>query len=250
MRHIVAVLLLFVLVGCEKAPPVHESSGSLQPPAPPTTSPAVPPIAQASWFDTFNRPDGPLGEGWDMRGHFVDQSPLPPAADGFIRNNAYSYAGNDVVYAVHQFPGSVQRIGAVGRWHKARRGTSDTTIAMATVGNSLLTVTDMVHFAVARSKWDLAVRRQGGDFEPVASGEFSPPLAINRRYQFELEVAPDSVTVRVPGHEQTANVNTDGLVGDTAFWAQHPTETPASVVFDYDTVWAAVRDKPLQPVLP
>jgi len=201
-----------------------------------------------------------------MRGPYRGDFPLPPTTDGFIKDSAYSYSGDDVVYAVREFPGTVQRLGAVGRWTKTRPG-SETVMTMATVGDPRTTVTAMVHLSVTRSMWDLTIRRHGRDFQPVASGTFSPILAMDRDHIFEVEVAPMSVTVRVPGEERTANVDMDtprtwqgmltlgmsataGLVSNTAFWEQYPAEVPAGVVFDYDTVWVAVQGEPLVPVTP
>jgi hypothetical protein len=227
-RCSIAVVLVF-LVSCQQ-PPAYVSHF-----VPPTT-----------FVDTFNRPNTELGlgNGWDTR-TYVDDFPLPAATDGFIRDGTYSYAGDSVVYAARQFRGTVKRMGSVGSW-KQTRGGGETTLAMAITSNDAL-ITHMVHFAANRSVWELTVRR-GGAFEPVASGRFSPTLALDHGYQFEIEAADNSVTVRVPGSEVTKNVPTDGLLGDRAFWEEYAKPMPAGVVFDFDAVWAAEEGQTLLPV--
>lgn len=59
-----------------------------------------------------------------------------------------------------------------------------------------------------------------------------------------LEASSSAVTVRVPGSEVIKDVDTTGLLGDRAFWEEYPTSTPAGVVFDFDTVWAADSGQP------
>lgn len=242
MRGKLASILLLValIAGCQQ-PPAYVSHYT----APPSAAQPVPPQTMASFIDTFDRPDGGLGEGWDMRGPYVHSFPLPPAADGFIRDGHYTYAGNVAVYATRQFRAPVQRIGATGRWTQTRDG-AETTMAMAITANSEL-VTNMVHFTANRAGWNLTVRR-GKGFEPVASGAFTPILALDTDYRFELEAHDGTVTVRVPGSEVTKPVDLTGIVGDRAFWEEYPPTLPAGVVFDYDTVWAAEQGQPLQPV--
>lgn len=116
-------------------------------------------------------------------------------------------------------------------------------MTMAITPNDKL-VSDMVHFSVNRSVWELTVRR-GAGFEPVAEGKFAPVLALDRAYRFDLEVSNNSVTVRVPGEQMTAEVDTTGLLGDRVFWEQYPSPVPSVVVFDYDTVWAVEDGQPL-----
>lgn len=217
-RYYLAALLLVFLVSCSDGQPSDERT-------------ALP------FVDTFDRPNTVLGlgEGWDMR-TYVDSFPLPAATDGFIRGANYTYRGDSVVYAARQFRGTVRRMGTVGHWRQAREG-NETTLAMAITVNDEL-ITHMVHFAVNRSLWELTVRR-GGDFEPVASGQFSPALALGLDYQFEIEATENTVTVRVPGSEVTKEVSTAGLLGDRAFWEEYVKPAPAGVVFDFETVWAA-----------
>jgi hypothetical protein len=189
------------------------------------------------FLDNFERPNTVrgLGEGWDMR-TYVDSFPMPSATDGFIRDGKYSYAGRSVVYAARQFRGTVRRMGTIGSWKQTSEG-GETTLAMAITANDKL-ITHMVHFAANRSVWELTVRR-GGDFEPVASGQFSPILALDHEYQFEIEATDSTVTVRVPGSEVTKDVSTAGLLGDRAFWEEYIKPAPAGVVFGFDTVWAS-----------
>jgi hypothetical protein len=228
-RYFAAVLLVF-LVSCQQ-PPAYESHY-----IPPTT-----------FVDTFSRANTELGlgEGWDMR-TYVNGFPLPAATDGFIRDGSYTYAGDAVVYAARQFRGIVRRIGTVGSWKQTRDG-AETTLAMAISANDQL-ITHMLHLAANRSVWELTVRR-GGAFEPVASGKFSPTLALDHGYHFEMEATEDTVTVRVPGSEVTKNLSTAGLIGDRAFWEEYVDPVPAGVVFDFDAVWAAEEGQTMPPVV-
>jgi hypothetical protein len=190
------------------------------------------------FVDTFDRPNTVLGlgEGWDMRGAYAGRFPLPAATDGFIKDGNYTYAGDSAVYAVRHLRGTIQSMSAVGSFRQTGSG-AETTLAMAITANDLL-VTDMVHFVATRSVWNLTVRRAGGAFEPVANGQFSPVLKLDRQYKFELEATDSTVTVRVPDAEVTKNVSTSGLLGDRAFWEEYPTSNPVGVVFDFDSVSA------------
>ncbi|MBB2991286.1 hypothetical protein FHR72_002770 [Mycolicibacterium iranicum] len=226
-----------------------QPSESLAPRTTPAASEAPPP--QASFFDDFNRPDTAfgLGDGWDLRGAEPPTSAralINQAQDGFISSGRFTYAGKDVVSAMRQFRGKVLRVGAFGRWTRAQRG-AESTMAIAITPTERLTY-DMVHLAVNRSVWELTVRRRGGPLESVATGQFSPILAIDREYQFEVEADERSVTVRVPGREITQKVALSGLLGDHAYWQQYPDRKPAGVVFAFDSVWAAEAGHTLRPV--
>ena len=124
---------------------------------------------------------------------------------------------------------------------------AETTLAMAITANDQL-VTDRVKITANRSDWELTVSCGSGSVEPIAKGLFSPMLTSDSYYQFELEATNDTLTVRVPGNDVTINVSTDGLLGERAFWEQSPISTPAGVVFDLDTVWAAEEGQALVPV--
>lgn len=235
MRYLVVLLCLIpALAGCRRAPP--EYVANYTPTAPSTTVPTLTPAPspiQASFVDTFDRPDTELGlgEGWDMR-TYVDSFPMPAATEGFIRNGGYTYAGDSVVNAARQFRATVRRMGTVGRFRQAREG-NETTLAMAITANDRI-ITHMVHFAANRGTWELTVRR-GGAFEPVAKGQFTPALELDRDYEFEIEATDTAVTVRVPGDEVTENVSTVRLLSDRAFWEEYAKPAPAGVVFDFDT---------------
>lgn len=172
---------------------------------------------------------------------------LPAATDGFLQGGAFTYAGNDTVYAARQFRSTVRQMGATGQWRRIRDGNADTTIAMAITPNDRL-VTDMVHFTANRSGWALTVRRNGGVFEPVAKEAFNPPLALGRDYTFEIAATDSDVTVTVPGGSSTHPVDTAGLLGDRAFWEEYIKPTPASTTFDFDAVWATEDGQPTLPV--
>lgn len=240
------VAAVLALTACEKSPPDYVSRYT-EPSTPGSAAAAAPPT-MASFFDNFDRPDTQLGlaAGWDLRGPYKGSFPLPPATDGFIRNGSYTYAGKDVVYAVRKFRAPVERMGTVGEFTKTGDG-AETGLAMAITPNDKL-VFDMVHFAANRSTWALTIRRNGGDFVPVASGAFTPTLDFDRDYVFEIAATDKTITVRVPGQQQTYPADTSGLIGDLAFWEEYPTKLPAGVAFDFDSVWAAEAGQPMSPI--
>jgi hypothetical protein len=243
MKRWGGAFLLLLLVACGREQPAYESTSDVVTPSPLGSPPAV----TGSFIDTFDRAD----RGWDLRGPYAGGFPLPAATDGFIKDGRFTYAGNAVVYAVRQFHGQVRKVGARGQWRRIREGDADTAMTMALTANDKI-VSDMVHFSVSRSRWSLTVRR-GADFIPVAEGQFAPVLLLDHEYEFEVEATAATVTVRVPGDEATpkiitTKVNTAGLLGNRAFWEEFPVTTPADVVFDYNTVWAAEAGRPVKPV--
>jgi hypothetical protein len=250
-RLVVAALLTALTASCGHKPPSYESNYTTPPspviklstPAPSTES------IMASFVDTFDRPNTQLGLGpdWDMRGVPARGLPLPPATDGFILDDAYTYSGNDVVYATRQFRGAVQRIGTTGRWRALRDGGADTTLGMAITPNENL-VTDLLQLTANRKGWQLMLRRQGGFFQVVTSGSYESPLEVNHVYTFELETAANTVTVHVPGADVTKELDTNAVIGDRAFWEERPDKAPADAVFDFDTVWAVEAGQPTSPV--
>lgn len=233
MKCSVGTFLVLLLVGCGQAPPAYESK--------------FPQFGLASFIDTFDDPE----ESWDLRGPYAGSFPLPAATDGFFEHGVYSYAGNAVVYAVRQFTGRVTAIGTRGQWRRVRDGDAETAMTMALTSNDKI-VSDMVHFSVSRSRWSLTVRR-GADFISVAEGRFAPQLSLDRAYRFELATDSNSVAVQLPDDDLTpkvviTDVDTVGLVGDRAFWEEFPVTTPASMVFDFDTVWGLEEGQPVKAV--
>lgn len=245
------VLAVFVFAsgGCHKVSSYesHYTEPSL-PPASGTEFPPLPRTPLPSFSESFDGADtspGHLGEGWDIRGQFTGAFPLPGATDGFVRNGAFTYAGDSVVRAVRHFRGALQALGAVGLWHQVRDGSVETTATMAITPNDNI-ISDMVQFSVNRSTWKLVTRRDNGGFDPIASGQFSPILNLDQPYTFELDVSvPGQITLKLPDDQiVTRNADITGLDGDTAFWELYPMTTPASVVFGYDKVWAAEAGVP------
>jgi hypothetical protein len=206
---------------------------------------------QASFIDTFDRPDTVLGlgEGWDLRGNPNTNSfPLPAATDGLIKDGHYTYSGVTPVYAVRQFEGSVRSVGTMGRFRRISPSYAQTAFSMAIVPNDQL-LTDMLTFVATRSGWNVKMRRANGPFTQIAQGNFSPPLASDRDYQFELQATDDTVTVRVPGSaEITKDASTAELLGNRASFQEHPVRMPAGDVFDFNLVWVTEDGKPLVPV--
>lgn len=210
--------------------------------------------SQASFADDFQRPDTTLGlgDGWDMRGDYDESSygqsnPIMPAAtDGFIKDGHYTYSGASTVFAAQQLRGTVRALGTVGRFRRIGAG-DETAFAMAISANGQL-IFDMVIFSATSLSWQLRLRRDRGDYQPVMSGIFEPKLETNVNYQFEFNVIGDTITVRVPGAEVTRDAPVSGLVGDRVFWQEAIQSPPSGVVFDFDTVWAAEDGQPLFPV--
>jgi hypothetical protein len=247
-----AVVVTSILTSCNHEPPAYESKYRPPSSTPFTTTPPPPPPlpTEASFVDDFNRPNSTfgLGEGWDLRGSYLGSFPLPPATDGFIKDGSFTYGGDSIVAAVRQLRSTVRRMGAVGHWAQTRPG-AETTLAMAITANDHL-FSDVVLFTANRARWDLSVRRANGVFSSMAQRDFAPPLELDRAYQFEIEATDTAVTVRVPDAETTMQVSTVGLLGDRVFWQEFakPTDLPAGVVFDFDTVWAVEDHQPLLPV--
>jgi len=249
--RIALVLIALLLVGCvREQPPLPE--GYVSPPEPTTTYLGPPPAKplEASWVDTFDRPDSEPGvlDGYQLVQRLYE--PRLAATDGFLRDGAFTYRGEDqVVYAVREFPDTVRSVGAEGSWRQEREGDTDTVIALVISGNDRW-ITDMLHFVADRKTWALTIRRDNGEFEPVMNGTFNPPLKIGDTHRFRVDATDSNATVSVPGFTRTAPVDTTGVLGPVAFWEQFakPEQFPVSTVFDYQTVWATVAGQPLQPV--
>lgn len=251
MKRALIAVLLVLAVGCTREPPPLPE-GYKSPPEPSSTylGPPPPKTLEASWVDTFDRPNSEPGvlEGYQLVQRLYE--PRLPATDGFLRDGAFTYRGEDqVVYAVREFPDTVRSVGAEGAWRQERDGDTDTVIALVICGNDRL-ITDMLHLVADRKTWALTVRRQNGEFEPVMNGTFNPPLKVGDTHRFRLDATDTNATVSVPGFTRTAPVDTTGILGKYAFWEQFlkPDQFPAATVFDYRTVWATVEGQPLQPV--
>lgn len=251
-RHLIAALAAVFVTSCsqeqpEYVSPFSDSGTATTSTAPPQVEPSPPQLPYASFVDDFDRADTNvgLGDGWDLRTR--DKNVWQPASDGFIKNGYYTYSGRGAVYAARKFRGMVRRIGAFGRFQSIRFG-PETVLALGITPNDQLTA-DMVLLTAKRSGWRLIVRRGNGAYETVAEGTFAAKLDLDRDYQFELDATDDSVTVRVPGVEETHSVSTVGLLGDLAFWQEYPTSSPSGDVFDFDIVWAAEDGQPLSPVV-
>lgn len=250
-RTLIAVLVLISAVACTRdQPPLPE--GYKSPPEPSSTYLGPPPAKplEASWVDTFDRPNTEPGvlDGYQLVQRLYE--PRLAATDGFLRDGAFTYRGEDqVVYAVREFPDTVRSIGAEGSWREARPGDTDTVIALVISGNDRW-ITDMLHFVADRKTWALTIRRDNGQFEPVMNGTFNPPLKIGDTHRFRVDATDSNATVTVPGFTRTAPVDTTGTLGPVAFWEQFakPEQFPVSTVFDYQTVWATIDGQPLQPV--
>lgn len=227
----ITILVALTLAGC---------GGASSDPAP---APAAPPVIVeaargATFFDNFNRADGSLSNGFDMRGGYVSGYPLPAATDGFIKGNRYTYAGKSVVYASQRLRSNVTRLGAVGRWSALQSTQSlETGIAIVISANSNL-ISDMLHFVIGRSGWELTMRKAGGNFDPVASGTFSPILNLGQDYVFEIEVTASAILVRTPTGTTEAHADTTGILGPYVFWEEYPNVASPANAFEFDAVWA------------
>lgn len=250
MRAIALTICVTVLVACQPAAPRYESRYT--PPAPSIVpSPPAPLGPGASFIDDFERADtsAGLGEGWDLRGQYVNSYPLPPATDGFIRGGRYTSRGDGVVIAAREFKGEVVRIGGRGKWERVGSGPETTPVLGISPDDHLMS--NMVHFAISRNWWSLSVRRKDGAIRRVAGGDFWPPLEFDREYSFEISlVDSDHVLVKVPGGEKAVRVGLRGLTGNRAFWQLYfdKHQAPAGTIFGFDSVWIAEKGQPLAPV--
>jgi hypothetical protein len=258
-RCLPAAVLLILLTSCTTEPPPYvshyvEPTSEVTRAAPPSSEAPPLPAPLASFVDNFDRPDTTLGlgEGWDLRGdpplNHPPSEALPPATDGYIKNGRFTYNGVDAVYAVRKFQGPVQGIGARGSFRRIGGGYVHSAMSMAISANDQL-VSDLLTFGATREGWSVKMRRANGPFTLVAQGSFSPVLAFDQDYQFELNATDKTVTVRVPGSDEvTKELSTQGLLGNIVNFQEHPVRKPASDVFDFDDVWVIEAGQPLSPV--
>lgn len=250
MKWLVASAIVVLLASCGHETPSYDSkystpaSSSIAPAstAPWPVTPQLP--VEASFVDTFDRPDtqSGLGEGWEMRGERVD-STVEAATDGFIRDGHYTYAGDRVALAERLLRGTVHGVGTVGRFRRSRPGGEETSFAMGIATNDKHT--DVVLFTAKRTGWTLRMERDGKGLQPIMRGTFSPELAVDVDYQFEFNITGDTIRVRVPGSEVTRELPIADVLGSRVFWQEYVAKPPASIVFDFDTVWAVEDGQPL-----
>ncbi|MHA0286115.1 hypothetical protein ACXYX3_06625 [Mycobacterium sp. C3-094] len=102
-------------------------------------------------------------------------------------------------------------------------------------------MSDNILFAATPNQWQVTTRQNGGVARDIVSGTFNPPLKLNRDYRFEMDVADNAVTVRVPDGQRSGRVGTIGLVGNRAFWElfADPEAGHSGLLFSADVVWAA-----------
>lgn len=125
---------------------------------------------------------------------------LPVETGAFIRDGHFVSSDDTNVYAVQTLRGTIRRIGAEGRWTKVRNGGYETLVMGIAADDSL--GRNLVQLTVSPASWGLSRHRDGDTPAQVAKGTFSPPLALNGTYRFEMDVADGSVIVRVPGVEK------------------------------------------------
>lgn len=243
------------LTACTPKPPAYESReasppSSISKPVEPkgVTTDSSPDAA--SFIDEFDRADTAtgLGDGWDMRGAPTDDdSPLPQATDGFIKDGHFTYAGTSDVYAIRQFRAAVSTVGAEGQFRRSKAAGGVTAFSMGTAGDGNLE-TDVVMFSASRTFWDLKVKLAKGGLETIATGQFAPPLGLDRNYRFTLQRAGNTVRVGGPGVNITKPLASQVTLGSYGFWREYPSRTPAGEFFDYDKVWSVEDGQPTVPV--
>lgn len=247
-----AVVLVAALTACTPHPPaaeshyVPESTAAQSAAAQASAAPSSP--AFASFVDNFDRPDTALGlgDGWDMRSAPANGYPLPPATDGFIKDNYFTYAGKDDVHAIRAFRGTLKSVGAVGRFRTPGLG-GLTLFSMGTAATSDLSV-NVVSFISSRTFWVLKMRAANGDDQTVTQGKYAFPLEPNHDYQFELSTDGATATIKGPGLEVTKNLITPIPPGLFGYWRLFPTRAPLGDYFDFKTVWAVEDGQELLPV--
>ncbi|PRC42227.1 hypothetical protein C6A85_000000111580 [Mycobacterium sp. ITM-2017-0098] len=176
----------------------------------------------------------------------LDGSSIAPVETGaFIRNGHYVSSDDSGVYAVRAFRSTVRRVGVEGRWTRVGGG-GDETLVMGMAANDNLE-SNFVKLSVTPAGWAVSNRRDTGDPQVVVKGTFNPPLELNRTYQFELDAADGTVTVRVPGAEKKAKLGTIGLLSNRAYWQHYSeaAEIPIGAKFCIDMLWVAEQGQPL-----
>lgn len=247
-----AVILVAGLTACTRQPPPAESH--YVPSAVPTQSAAAQAPDEpssptfASFIDNFDRPDTPLGlgEGWDMRSAPSNGYPLPPAADGFIKDNYFGYAGKDDVHAIREFRGELKTVGGVGRFRVTGLGG----LTMFSMGISAADdlSANVVGFVSSRSFWALKIRAANGVDQTVATDKYNLPLEPDHDYQFELSTNGTTATIKGPGLDVTKNLSAAIPPGVFGYWRLFPTRAPLGDFFDFKTVWAVEDGQPVFPV--
>lgn len=169
---------------------------------------------------------------------------VPVETGGFIRNGHYVSSDDSGVYAVRTFRDTVRRVGVEGRWTRVGEG-GDESLVMGITANEDLS--NFVKLTVTQAGWAVTQRRGSAEAQVVVKGSFNPPLALNRTYQFELDAADGTVTVRVPGAEKKAKLGTIGLLSNSAYWQHYsePAEIPIGAKFCIDVLWVAEQGQPL-----
>lgn len=180
-----------------------------------------------------------------MRAAEGDRSIAPVETGAFVRNGHYVSSDDSGVYAVRAFRGTVRRVGVEGRWTRVGEGGDETLVMGITADDGL--ESNLVQLTVTQAGWTVSKRRDGADPQVVVKGKFTPPLEVNRTYDFELDAADGTVTVRVPGTEKKAKLGTIGLLSGRAYWQHYsePAEVPIGAKFCVDMVWVAEQGQPL-----
>lgn len=241
-------VVLAAVSGCAKDPPPYESRYTPPPPVAPPPPPLPP---GASFLDDFERPDTEAGlDGrWQLRAADPGDPATPVGTGAFIRDGHYVSSDNTSnVFAVQTLRGTVRRVGAEGRWTQVGDGGYETLVMGISADADLSR--NLVQLTVSPVGWVLSSSRDTAAPQPLAKGEFNPPLAVNGTYRFEMDAADGSVTVRVPGAEKQVKVGTLGLLSERVYW-QHvatPAELPIGQKFCVDLVWAAEQGQPLSAV--
>ncbi|WP_155924980.1 hypothetical protein [Mycolicibacterium sp. CBMA 234] len=247
------ISVVLMLAACTPKPPPYDSREILLPSstiqsAPPGQAMPDSPPTQASFIDEFDRPDttSGLGDGWDMRGMPQNGQPLLPAADGYIKDGHFTYAGKSDAIAVRQFRSPVTSIGAEGQFRRINPANTDTTMMLGTGGDNNLE-TNVVVFLANRSSWELRSRLVSGTLKTVASGTFAHMLELGHVYQFVLSCTGDRVGVTGPGLTISKPLPIPISTGAFGFWRESPNRIPAGEVFDFDKVWALEDGQPTMP---
>lgn len=172
---------------------------------------------------------------------------MPSATDGFVLNGAYTYAGNSTVYATQTFDKTIRTIGVKIKRRSLHVGaTSSTTGALIISANDNF-VSDMLHFTFNLGVWELQIRQDGGDFDTILSGSFSPSLSLDTEYTFQVQVDDIGTTavVTVPGSDPQAvsDSRIASVIGKYAVWEEFPNDDESNLVdvLDYHEVWAYER---------
>ena len=208
---------------------------------------ALIPMNGLTFFDTFSRADtaaGSLGtsesgHAWDVRGPYVASYPLPASSYGQITDGIF--VGNPAataIYATQTFAETVTRIGARFSWASST-GSLTSSVTLIISANSNF-ISDMVHFTIGRTGWNLQIREGGGSFVTILSGTPAATIAADGKlHTAELSINGRSATVNVDGEiDSIYDERLPDNIGKYCVWELFYNSSPALDLPRIHAAWA------------